>query len=152
MVHGLQSDTKQRMRCVEMRLMRIGEFARLSDLPLRTVQYYEKRGLVEPAEKTEAGYRLYGEEELARLWFVRRAKLLGLALEEIRELVSLAAGRNRGEIVPCLKDVPEVQLEKTERGMKEPATSREGLLYYRKRPLEEDPGRTRRPRRASAGA
>jgi DNA-binding transcriptional MerR regulator len=127
------------MRCVEMRLMRIGEFARLSGLPLRTVQYYEKRGLVEPVERTEAGYRLYGEEELARLWFVKRAKLLGLTLEEIRELVSLAAGCNRGEIFPRLQEIVEEKLEETERKIGELSAFKENLLYYEERLAEADP-------------
>lgn len=122
-----------------MRLMRIGEFARLSGLSLRTVQYYEKRGLVEPVERTEAGYRLYGEEELARLWFVKRAKLLGLTLEEIRELVSLAAGCNRGEIFPRLQEIVEEKLEETERKIGELSAFKENLLYYEERLAEADP-------------
>jgi hypothetical protein len=65
---------------------------------------------------------------------------LGLTLEEIKELVSLAAGCNAGELVPTLKDILEVQLENTERRMKELATFRENLLYYKRRLYEDDPG------------
>jgi DNA-binding transcriptional MerR regulator len=123
------------------RLLKCGEVARLTGFSVKTLHHYEEKGLVEPAGRTETGYRLYGEEELARLRFVKRAKLLRLTLEEIKELVSLAAGCNEGEIVPSLKDVLEIQLEKTERGMKELATFRENLLYYKRRLLEYDPGR-----------
>jgi DNA-binding transcriptional MerR regulator len=119
----------------------VGEAARLTGLSVKTLHHYEERGLTEPAGRTETGHRLYGEEELARLMFVKRAKLLGLTLEEIKELVSLAAGCNEGKIVPSLKDILEVQLEKTERGMRELATFRENLLYYKRRLLEDDPGR-----------
>lgn len=126
---------------VEERLLKVGEVARLTGLSVKTLHHYEKQGLAKPAGRTETGYRLYGEEEMARLKFIKRAKLLRLTLEEIRELVSLAAGCNEGEIVPSLKDILEIQLDKTERSMKELATFREGLLYYKRRLFEDDPGR-----------
>jgi MerR family copper efflux transcriptional regulator len=125
----------------EERLLKVGEVARLTGFSVKTLHHYEEEGLAEPAGRTEAGYRLYGEEEVARLKFIKQAKLLGLTLEEIKELVSLAAGCNEGEIVPSLKDILEVQLEKTERRMKELATFRENLLYYKRRLFEDDPGR-----------
>ncbi len=131
---GARADT-------EGRLLKVGEVARLTGLSVKTLHHYEEQGLAEPAGRTETGYRLYGEEEVARLTFVKRAKLLGLTLEEIKDLVSLAADCNDGEIVPSLKDILEVQLEKTERNMKELATFREGLLYYKRRLFEDDPGR-----------
>ena len=124
----------------EERLLKVGEVARLTGLSVKTLHHYEGEGLAEPAGRSEAGYRLYGEEEVARLRFIRRAKLLGLTLEEIKELVSLAAGCNEGEIVPTLQDVLEVQLQNTERRIKELATFRENLLYYKRRLYEDDPG------------
>ena len=125
----------------EERLLKVGEVARLTGLSVKTLHHYEEEELAEPAGRSEAGYRLYGEEEVARLRFIKRAKLLGLPLEEIKELVSLAASCNEGELVPTLKDVLEVQLERTERRMKELATFRESLLYYKRRLFEDDPGR-----------
>ena len=125
----------------EERLLKVGEVARLTGLTVKTLHHYEEEGLAEPAGRSEAGYRLYGEEEVARLKFIKRAKLLGLTLEEIKELVSLVAGCNAGELVPTLKDILEVQLENTERSMKELATFRENLLYYKRRLYEDDPGR-----------
>jgi MerR family copper efflux transcriptional regulator len=123
----------------QMKLMQIGEVSRLSGLPVRTVHYYEERGLLEPAARTEAGYRLYGQEELARLRFINRAKLLGLTLEETRKLVSLAAGCNRGEIVSDLEDILEDKLQETERRMSALAAFKENLLYYQKRLSETEP-------------
>jgi DNA-binding transcriptional MerR regulator len=61
-VEGLHST--QIMEYVEKRLLKIGEVARLTDFPVKTLRYYEERGLVEPAERTEAGYRLYGMAKL----------------------------------------------------------------------------------------
>lgn len=122
-----------------MKLMQIGEVSRLSGLPVRTVHYYEDRGLLEPASRTEAGYRLYGQEELARLRFITRAKLLGLTLEETRKMVGLAAGCNRGEIVPDLEETLQEKLRETERRMEELAAFKENLLYYQRRLTETEP-------------
>jgi DNA-binding transcriptional MerR regulator len=119
--------------------MRIGELSQLSGLPVRRIHYYEDRGLLQPAARTEAGYRLYGEEELARLKFVERAKLLGLTLEQIRELVSLASDCNKGEIVPDLKDLLADKLDETERRMHELAAFKENLLYYQSQLTDTEP-------------
>ena len=113
--------------------MKIGDVARLSGLPVKRIRYYERRGLLEPAARSEAGYRVYGAEEVARLEFIKRAKLLGLTLEEIRELVELAARCNEGEIMPHLEDVLDAKLRETERKIKELSAFRENLLYYRQR-------------------
>src|SRR5215203_4073941 len=101
------------------RQFKIGDLARITGLSIKTIRYYERRGLLEPAARSEAGYRLYGPEEVARLQFVQRAKLLGLTLEEIRELVELAARCNEGEIMPHLEDVLDAKLGETERKIKE---------------------------------
>ncbi len=119
--------------------LKIGDVARLTGLPVKRIRYYEQRGLLEPAPRTEAGYRLYGAEEAARLKFIKRAKLLGLTLEEIRALVDLAAGCNRGEIMPRLQEVLQKKLEETDRRMMDLATFRENLLYYKKRASSADP-------------
>ena len=113
--------------------LKIGDLARITGLSIKTIRYYERRGLLEQPPRTEGGYRLYGPEEVARLRFVQRAKLLGLTLEEIRELVALAAKCNEGEIVPRLEEVLEAKLEETERKMAELGAFRQNLLYYRTR-------------------
>jgi DNA-binding transcriptional MerR regulator len=113
--------------------VRIGELARLSGVPVKTIHYYERRRLLEPAARSESGYRLYGPEEAARLQFIQRAKLLGLTLSEIGELVELAVRCNEGEIVPRLEEVLEAKLEETDRKMAELTAFRQNLLYYRKR-------------------
>jgi DNA-binding transcriptional MerR regulator len=115
------------------RRLRIGELARITGLSIKTIRYYERRGLLEQPSRTEGGYRLYGPEEVARLRFVQRAKLLGLTLEEIRELVELAVRCNEGEIVPRLEEVLEAKLKETERKMAELSAFRKNLLYYRER-------------------
>jgi DNA-binding transcriptional MerR regulator len=113
--------------------LKIGELARQTGLSIKTIRYYERRGLLEQPPRTEGGYRLYGPEEVARLRFVQRAKLLGLTLEEIRELVELAVRCNEGEIVPRLEEVLDAKLEETKRKMAELSAFHQNLLYYRER-------------------
>ena len=112
-------------------------------MPEKRIRYYEERGLLEPAARTASGYRVYGEEEAARLRFIQRAKLLGLSLEEVRELVTLAERCNKGEIVPRLGEILEAKLEDVERKMRELAAFRDNLLYYREQvsgslPVDQD--------------
>jgi DNA-binding transcriptional MerR regulator len=115
------------------RRLMIGELARQTGLSIKTIRYYESRGLLEQPPRTEGGYRLYGPEEVARLRFVQRAKLLGLTLEEIRELVGLAVRCSEGEIIPRLEEVLEAKLAETERKMGELSAFRQNLIYYRER-------------------
>jgi DNA-binding transcriptional MerR regulator len=131
MVEGLHSEPN--MEIANDRRLKIGELARQTGLSIKTIRYYESRGLLEQPPRTEGGYRLYGPEEVARLRFVQRAKLLGLTLEEIKELVELAVRCNEGEIVPRLEEVLETKLEETERKMAELTAFRQNLLYYRER-------------------
>ena len=57
-------------------------------MPASTLRFYEQAGLL-PAERTASNYRVYDDDSLARLEFIGSAKLLGLPLEEIRELLGV---------------------------------------------------------------
>lgn len=111
----------------------IGEVSRRTGLPVKRIHYYEQRGLVEPARRSESGYRLYTEEQVAKLKFVKRAKLLGLTLEEIAELVSVAEGCNEGQIFPHIEELLAEKISYIERKIAELSAFRQGLLYYRER-------------------
>jgi len=67
----------------------IGKLATETGHAVETLRYYERRGLISPAQRTAAGYRLYRPEAMRRLRFIRRAKDLGFSLDEIGELLSL---------------------------------------------------------------
>lgn len=67
----------------------VGRLARKLGLSAETLRHYERIGLIHPARRTAANYRLYGPEAERRLVFIRRAQALGFSLEDIRELLSL---------------------------------------------------------------
>jgi DNA-binding transcriptional MerR regulator len=68
-------------------LHQIGEVANHVGLSLRTVRYYEEVGLVQPAQRTEGGFRLYDEEQVVRLELIKQMKPLGLTIQQMRELL-----------------------------------------------------------------
>lgn len=74
--------------------MNIGDAAKRSSLPAKTIRYYEDIGLVTPA-RSENGYRDYADGDVQRLAFLQRARSLGFTIEECRELLSLYDDRNR---------------------------------------------------------
>ena len=74
--------------------MNIGDVARLSGLPAKTIRYYEEIGLVRPARGAN-GYRDFGQVEAHKLAFLARARSLGFTIEECRALLSLYDDRAR---------------------------------------------------------
>jgi MerR family copper efflux transcriptional regulator len=76
----------------------IGELAKRGGVGIDTVRYYERNGLLAPRGRLASGYRHYGELELARLRFIRRAQALGFTLKEIKELLALSAQRDVGRV------------------------------------------------------
>jgi MerR family mercuric resistance operon transcriptional regulator len=71
------------------RMMHIGEAAARAGVNIRTLHYYEGRGLLPKPLRTEGNYRLYSADSVLRVRFVKRAQDLGFTLEEIRELLDL---------------------------------------------------------------
>jgi DNA-binding transcriptional MerR regulator len=67
--------------------MQIGEVAERTELSLRTIRHYEETGLVTPSARSQGGFRLYTEADVARLMVTRRVKPLGFTLEEMRDLL-----------------------------------------------------------------
>lgn len=72
----------------------IGGLAKQAGVAIDTVRFYERNGLLAPAGRLASGYRRYGAEELKRLRFIRRAKVLGFSLDDIRSLLALSAERD----------------------------------------------------------
>ncbi len=67
----------------------IGQLAKVAKVNSQTIRFYEREGILKPASRLESGYRVYNEESLKRLHFIRQAKDLGFQLEEIQSLLNL---------------------------------------------------------------
>ena len=79
------------------RMLKIGDVSKRSGIGIEALRFYEKGGLLDRPSRTFSGYRVYGEEVLERLAFIKRAQALGFPLDEIRRIVDDA---RRGES-PC---------------------------------------------------
>lgn len=86
--------------------MNVGEAARRTGLPVKTVHYYESIGLVTPARR-DNGYRDYDEPQVRKLVFLQRARGLGFTIDECRSLLSLYDDRDRAS-----KDVKAIAMDK----------------------------------------
>jgi MerR family copper efflux transcriptional regulator len=101
----------------------IGQLAKRAGVAIDTVRYYERNDLLSPASRLESGYRRYGDAELKRLRFIRRAKALGFTLEDVRTLLSLSEERN----VAKIKRAAEAKLTDVEQRIEELERIRGGL-------------------------
>jgi DNA-binding transcriptional MerR regulator len=77
----------------------IGKFAAAEGVGVETVRFYQRRGLLALPERRNSGYREYTEADRWRLAFIRRARLLGFTLGEIRELLGPAEARSTDDIM-----------------------------------------------------
>ena len=83
----------------------IGKVARSSGVPAKTIRFYESRGVLRAPRRTVAGYRLYSEDDVEQLRFVRRARGLGLSLEQLKALTATLNGARREPVRPRLREV-----------------------------------------------
>jgi Cu(I)-responsive transcriptional regulator len=95
----------------------IGEAAARAGLPVKTVRYYADIGLVKPDGRSDSNYRLYGQSDIAKLVFVRRARAFGFSIEECRDLLSLYEDRARASAE--VKRIALERLEEIERRLAE---------------------------------
>ena len=104
--------------------MKIGEIAKATGLTTKTIRFYELHRLLEEPQRTESGYRMYGEEDVQRLEFIKKAKRLGLSLDEIRDILILhqqsqtpcvhvlaLLDRKLGQVEDIVRELEEFRLE-----------------------------------------
>ena len=107
-------------------MLTVSEVSRRTGLTRKALRLYETMGLVEPDERTDSGYRLYGTEALKRIELVNRAKVLGLSLAEAKEFLHVAEGCC-GENHPELAALVEGKLAETEQRITELRSLRDTL-------------------------
>ncbi len=88
-------------------MLTIGKLAALADTSTDTLRYYEREGLIKPADRTESGYRLYDKDSARRIHFIKQAQHCGFTLTEIRDLLVL-----RTREAACCGDVRTRAIEK----------------------------------------
>lgn len=73
----------------------IGEVARLTGVPAKTIRYYEETQLIPPARRADNGYRIYDDTTVQQLRFVKRARDLGFPIEDVKNLLALWSDKRR---------------------------------------------------------
>ena len=111
--------------------MRIGEAARRSGMPAKTIRFYEEIGLIRPASREGNGYRDFSEDDVARLQFIHRARDHGFSVEDVSRLLSLWHDQDRASA-----DVKALALEhvaKIEEKLAELEAMRRAVLHLAER-------------------
>jgi DNA-binding transcriptional MerR regulator len=105
--------------------VQIGQVAQKTGLSVDAIRFYEKAGLLPRPARTEGGYRLYHQQEVADLEFIQRAQQLGFSLNEIRELLSIQ--RHPQEVCLHVRDLIAQKLDVVRKKIDELQTLEAGL-------------------------
>ena len=108
--------------------LRIGELASAANVTTDAVRYYERLRVLPRPGRTRAGYRLYSEEDVERLRFIKQAQALGLSLDEVKELLP---GRGAG-LSECqrVRDLLAAKLAELEAKISEMRRFKQTLSMY----------------------
>lgn len=90
----------------------IGQLAQQSGVSRATLRYYEEQHLLEPAGRTDAGYRLYDQSARNRLTFIQRAQRLGFSLADIRSMIGSAQRSSASESVHEIAERRYIEIER----------------------------------------
>jgi DNA-binding transcriptional MerR regulator len=117
--------------------MLIGELASATGVTAKTLRFYEDEGLLHEPDRTPGGYRDYPPDVLARVQFIRCAKVAGLTLRQIRAVLAI---RDDGQ-APCshVAQLVSDSLVDTERRLRELQQTRAQLRQLQQRLAELDP-------------
>ncbi|QFI53309.1 Cu(I)-responsive transcriptional regulator [Aeromonas simiae] len=108
--------------------MNISKVAKASGLTAKTIRYYESIGLITAPQRSDNGYRSYGDAALRELRFVKRARETGFNLEECQELLALYRDEHRSSAqVKKLAEEKMVDLRERIAGLQAMLTSLEQL-------------------------
>lgn len=102
-----------------MKIMKIGEVAKLSGTGIETIRFYEREGLLLEPERRPSGYRQYDEATVERLEYIRRAKELGFTLAEIKELLELSFAHSNCDHIRQRADAKITDIEQKIRSLQQ---------------------------------
>jgi DNA-binding transcriptional MerR regulator len=112
----------------------IGHLAKSAGLTTRTIRYYEERGLLDAVKRVGGGRRIYTDDDLRRLKFIKRLKLLGLTLAEMEELAEIYwIDRTNKKVLPKLMELLDHHCEETENRIKSLIKLKDEIKEYRER-------------------
>ncbi|MBK1809890.1 methyltransferase domain-containing protein [Clostridium sp. YIM B02505] len=111
-----------------------GEFAKKAGVTIRTIRFYDNKGLLKPSSLSEAGYRLYTDEDFAKLQVILTLKYLGFSLEDIAALVVSEDSK-----IDSLRDSLELQLEMVRSKIEHLELIKKSIIEAKKVIEEEDP-------------
>ena len=110
----------------------IGQVARQVGFTTRTIRYYEDIGLLASVRRVESGRRVYTDEDVRRLKFIKRLKLLGLSLDEMKELEELyLTYRSNDLVLPRLLELLERHLGSIESRIEQLRILKRDIEAYR---------------------
>ena len=114
------------------RRYRIGELAAKAGMTERTIRYYEEVGLLDSVKRLDGGMRVYTDDDLRRLKFIRKLKVLGLSLQEMNELEALyRRQRSNRAVLPRLMELLDAHLASVDDRLSELRGLRDELRSYR---------------------
>jgi len=112
----------------------IGEISRLVELSQRTIRYYEEIGLLHSVRRIEKGKRVYTDDDVRRLKFISRLKVLGLSLAEMVELEKIyRKQRNNQEILPKLLEILDERAAQIDERVAQLVTLKKEIREYQHR-------------------
>jgi len=111
---------------------RVGELAAKLGMTERTIRYYEEVGLLDSVRRLEGGTRVYTDDDVRRLKFIRKLKVLGLSLQEMHELEGMyKTQRSNRTVLPRLIELLDVHLETVDGRIAELHALRDEIRSYR---------------------
>lgn len=111
---------------------RIGELAARVGLTERTIRYYEELGLLESVKRLDGGVRVYTDDDVRRLRYIRKLKTLGLSLQEMLELENLyRRQRSNRAVLPRLMELLDSHLDTLNDRLSELQGLRDEIRSYR---------------------
>ena len=117
-------------------MLTIGKLAAACDVGVETVRFYQRKGLLETPARDRGGARRYGNEDLRRLQFIRKAQAAGFSLAEIRELIMLDSSQDHQRA----RELARTRIDALDNRIRELREARDSLQQLASECEEEDSG------------